>query len=166
MSIQRSIVHFTAIAAAVAMLVPACAAAEAGSPLLSGYGGPGSGSQAILGSGLVNLGGGGGGGTGSGASAAQGSGPSGQTAAQGASGGSGGSSGSGRASSGGSRTGSAGSSAAGSSPSATVVVLSGANSQNVVLPGDIVDIVLGLLVLALTAALTVVLARRSTDDAR
>ena len=167
MRIQRSIVHVTAIAAAIAMLLPAYAGAEAGSPLLSGYGGPGSGSQAILGSGLVNVAGGGGGtGGGTGASSAQGSGSTAQTPARGASRSGGGTSRSATGSSG-SRARQTGSGTVGSASSPTVVVVTGATSQNFVLPGaDMVDIVLGLLVLALTAALTVVLARRSADDAR
>jgi len=164
MRIQRSIVHLTAIA--VAMALPACAGAEAGSPLLSGYGGPGSGSQAILGSGLVNIGGGGGGAAAGGGvvSAAQGSGSSTPLPSQGGSKGIAGTGSRTTHGSSGSRSSDAGSRATGASP--TVVIVTGANSQNLVLPsGEIVEIVLALIILALTAALTVVLARRSADDA-
>lgn len=54
----------TALAALVALCLPA--SALAGSPLLSGYGGPGSGEQQLVGAGLVGGGSGGGGSAGSG----------------------------------------------------------------------------------------------------
>jgi hypothetical protein len=62
MSIHRR-VTYSVIIAALTALAPAAAGANS---LLSGYGGPGQGSQAILGSGLINGGGGGGSGRGSG----------------------------------------------------------------------------------------------------
>ena len=56
----------SAIAVLLAVLaLPAAALASSGSPLLSGYGGPGSGDQAVLGGGLVSGGSGGSGGSGS-----------------------------------------------------------------------------------------------------
>jgi hypothetical protein len=60
--------HFRKTIAAAALLVTFAIASSAApaSPLLSGYGGPGQGSQAILGSALVNGGQGGGGSSGSG----------------------------------------------------------------------------------------------------
>ncbi|MFZ1927083.1 MAG: hypothetical protein WAU42_13185 [Solirubrobacteraceae bacterium] len=59
----RKIWISSALALAAAMLVLAPTAAFAGSPLLSGYGGPGAGEQAILGSTLVGGSGGGAGGS-------------------------------------------------------------------------------------------------------
>ena len=67
MNTHRKIIPIAALAMAFAAVAPASAPA---SPLLSGYGGPGQGTQAILGSTLLNgpSGGGGGAATGSGAS--------------------------------------------------------------------------------------------------
>ena len=67
MNTHRKIIPIAALAMACAAVAPASAPA---SPLLSGYGGPGQGTQAILGSTLLNgpSGGGGGAATGSGAS--------------------------------------------------------------------------------------------------
>ena len=58
MSIHRRATLSTIAVAALALFGPAAAGANS---LLSGYGGPGQGTQAILGSGLINGGGGGGG---------------------------------------------------------------------------------------------------------
>jgi hypothetical protein len=68
LGMTRKIWISSALALATAMLVLAPTTAFAGSPLLSGYGGPGAGEQAILGSTLVggSAGGGAGGSSGSG----------------------------------------------------------------------------------------------------
>ena len=63
MSIHRRATLSTIAVAALALFGPAAAGANS---LLSGYGGPGQGTQAILGSGLINGGGGGGSGRSSG----------------------------------------------------------------------------------------------------
>jgi len=162
---QRMIAQFTATAALLALGAPAAASAEAGGTLLSGYGGPGQGSQAIIGSGFVN-GPGAGGGTsgGSGTSAAT---AAGSSAAAGAT----------RAGASGARGGSpahptapAGTHVSGGGIQPAVSGVSPARgpltetgSQSLVLPGgDVLDILLGLVVLALTGIATVLLARRGT----
>jgi hypothetical protein len=82
MTMQRAILPVTAIAATLAISAPAGA-----TTLLSGYGGPGQGSQAILGATLLPGPGEGSGGGGTGAAAtASGSLPAGQQGAAGASG--------------------------------------------------------------------------------
>lgn len=77
----RKIWISSALALAAAMLVLAPTKAFAGSPLLSGYGGPGAGEQAVIGSTLVGGSGGGGGAGGS-----SGSGGSGGTSLSGSAG--------------------------------------------------------------------------------
>jgi hypothetical protein len=67
MNSRRKIILITALAALVLAVAPSTAPA---SSLLSGYGGPGQGTQAILGSGLVGGSSGGGGGSAGGSSAA------------------------------------------------------------------------------------------------
>jgi hypothetical protein len=106
MSRKIRIASSLALAGALLMLVPA--AAFAGSPLLSGYGGPGAGEQAIIGSTLLN---GPHGGSGSGGSTGSRGGLSGAsgTGVEDSSGGAG-ASGSGQAPAGGARSGGGGSS--------------------------------------------------------
>lgn len=110
MRTQRTIITTLAIAAALALP----AAAASGSPLLSGYGGPGAGEQQLVSGGLVGGGGGSGSGRGGGpgASTPGSSGSGGQSsqggAVGGATGGSGGSGGA-QGAAGGSRAGSTGS---------------------------------------------------------
>jgi hypothetical protein len=66
MTRRRTIIFIVGL---LAVLAGACSDAALGSSLLSGYGGPGQGSQALLGSAMLNGGGGGGGGGGEGGSA-------------------------------------------------------------------------------------------------
>jgi hypothetical protein len=159
---QRMIAQLTATAALLALGAPVAANAEAGGTLLSGYGGPGQGSQAIIGSGFVNLPGGGGtsGGAGSSPAASTGSTSTSGTATTPAAGSRGGSSGR-PTTSAGSRVSGAGiqPGSSGVSPAHAAIVES--SSQSLVLPGgDILDILLAVLALGLTAFLTLMLARR------
>jgi hypothetical protein len=83
-TISRTVVARAAFAATVlAMALPSAAAAGPPGPLLSGYGGPGQGSQAILGSTLLNGPSGEGGSSGSGAASLSSASPAGSRQAHG-----------------------------------------------------------------------------------
>lgn len=142
-------------------------AAMASSTLLSGYGGPGQGNQAILGSTLI---GGAGGGSGGGAGTGSPSGTAASLAVEEPRAGS--SSGSGSGGSGSShRGGSAASRASRSAPSTGArPAITALTAERVDAPalglggGDVAYIVLAFLVLALTALLTVLVMRRGGAD--